>query len=101
VAGSLEVYTLIATLGRRDGDGLPENATGGAMMLYAPGRDEKEAVNDAVRLLRDAGLNVLEVSSEGTEADRTPEADERALMAQARDENNVMVVQTEAFYGDN
>ena len=95
----MDVYTLVATLGRREGDGLPERATGGGMMLYAPGRDEKEAVNDAARLLKEAGLNVLELGSEGTEAEREDISDEeRALMAQARAENSVVVVQTEAFY---
>lgn len=96
----MDVYTLIATLGRKKGDGLPQKASGGAMMLFAPGEDEKQAVNDAVRLLRDAGLNVLEVSSEGTEAERNISEDERSLMDQARMENNVLVVQTEAFFGD-
>ncbi|MEL7216517.1 MAG: hypothetical protein AAGJ96_11370 [Pseudomonadota bacterium] len=95
----MDVYTLVATLGRREGDGLPERATGGGMMLYAPGRDEKEAVNDAARLLKEAGLNVLELGSEGTEAERGDISDEeRALMEQARAENSVVVVQTEAFY---
>ena len=95
----MDVFTLIVSLGRKEDDGLPDAATGGAMMLYAPGRDEKEAVNDAVRLLRDAGLNVLEVSSEGTETERGPlEPDELALIAKARAENSVVVVQTEALY---
>ena len=95
----MDVYTLVATLGRCEGDGLPEHATGGGMMLYAPGRDEKEAVNDAARLLKQAGLNVLELGSEGAEAERGDiSEEERELIAQARAENSVVVVQTEVFY---
>ena len=30
-----QVYTLLVQVGRKDGDGLPDEATGGALMIYA------------------------------------------------------------------
>ena len=30
------VYTLTVEIGRKEGDGLPENATGAAMMCFLP-----------------------------------------------------------------
>ena len=38
------VFTLLVQVGRKDGDGLPEKATGGGLMIYASGVDEAEAV---------------------------------------------------------
>ena len=35
-----QVYTLLVEVGRRTGDGLPEGATGAALMCYASGVDE-------------------------------------------------------------
>ncbi|MGB0496810.1 MAG: hypothetical protein ACPGID_00600 [Rubricella sp.] len=97
------VYTLVVELGRVKGDGLPEKATGGGMVLYAPGRDEEEAVRDAVRLLKEAGLNPLEVTANGSIEEQEAEGaviapEERALMEQALAENGVVVASKEAFY---
>ena len=39
-----DVYTLLVQLGRKPGDGLPAKATGAAMLCYASGIDEAEAV---------------------------------------------------------
>ena len=39
-----QVYTLLVEVGRKQGDGLPEEATGAALMCYASGVDEAEAV---------------------------------------------------------
>ena len=38
-----QVYTLLVEVGRSAGDGLPEGATGAALMCYASGVDEGEA----------------------------------------------------------
>ena len=41
-----QVYTLVVEVGRKDGDGLPDKATGAALMIYASGVDEAEAVRE-------------------------------------------------------
>ena len=89
------VYILLVQTGRAEGDGLPERATGAALMCYASGRTEKHAVDETVKVLRQAGMAPLEVSSYGTQD--APELDlgdeERALMARALAENAVIVAQ--------
>ena len=35
------VYTLLVEVGRKEGDGLPDAATGGALMIYASGVDHQ------------------------------------------------------------
>ena len=97
-----DVYTLLVQVGRQDGDGLPDAATGGALLCYAAGKDEKAAVDATVALMRDAGLAPLEVESYGSRADRLAEgeeiaAEDAALMDRALDENAVIVVQTTVF----
>jgi hypothetical protein len=99
------VYTLLAEVGRKDGDGLPEGATGAALMCYASGVDEAEAVRETVALLRQAGLNPLEVSGYGSLEERLAEGhdideEERALMQRALDENAVIVAQMTPFFDD-
>lgn len=98
-----QVFTLLVQLGRKPGDGLPEDATGGAMLVYASGRDEAEAVRETVAVLKTADLNPLEVTSHGTLDERLAEgheidAEERALIARALDENAVIVAQMEPLY---
>jgi hypothetical protein len=93
-----QVYTLLVQLGRKPGDGLPERATGAAMMCYAAGIDEAEAVRETVAVLKAADLAPLEVSGYGTLAEREAEgqeipAEERALMERALAENAVIVAQ--------
>jgi hypothetical protein len=87
------VYILLVQTGRAEGDGLPEEATGAALICYASGRTEKHAVDETVKVLREAGMAPLEVSSYGTRD--APELelgdDERALMARALAENAVIV----------
>ena len=100
-----QVYTLLVEVGRKDEDGLPDGATGAALMCYAAGRDEEEAVRETVAILRDADLNVLEVSGYGALAEREAEGhdiseDERALMARALAENAVIVAQLTPFFDD-
>ncbi|WP_299816645.1 hypothetical protein [uncultured Jannaschia sp.] len=99
------VYTLLVEVGRRLEDGLPDGASGAALMCYAGGVDEDEAVRETVAVLKTAGMNVLEVTGYGTLEEREAdghdiEADERALMDRALEENAVIVAQTTVFRED-
>jgi hypothetical protein len=60
------VYILLVETGRIEGDGLPDGATGAALICYASGRSEKHAVDETVKVLREAGMAPLDVSSYGT-----------------------------------
>ena len=98
-----QVYTLIVEVGRKTGDGLPDKATGAALMCYASGVDEAEAVRETVAILKDADLAPLEVQGLGTLDERRKageeiEADEVALMDRALVENSVVVAQMTPFY---
>ncbi|MEE9427796.1 MAG: hypothetical protein V3V25_06560 [Paracoccaceae bacterium] len=97
------IYTLLVEVGRKDGDDLPDNATGAALMCYASGVDEAEAVRETVSILKQASMAPLDVSGYGTLEERLAEGhdingDERALMARALDENAVIVVQMTPFF---
>jgi hypothetical protein len=97
------VYTLVVEVGRKPDDGLPETATGAALMCYASGVDEAEAVRETVAVLKQAGLAPLDVTGHGTLEERLAEGDEigpdeRDLMDRAGAENAAIVVQTTAFY---
>ena len=97
-----QVYTLVVEVGRKAGDGLPDGATGAALMVYASGVDEAEAVRETVAILKQAGMVPLDVTGHGTCAEREAEGfdigdAERALMARARDENAVIVAQVTPF----
>ncbi|MEQ9692671.1 hypothetical protein [Shimia sp. SDUM112013] len=98
-----QVYTLLVQVGRKDGDGLPEGATGAALMIYASGVDEAEAVRETVAILKQADLAPLDVTGYGTLAEREAQGhdiaqDERDLMQRALDENSVVVAQMTEFY---
>ena len=100
-----KVYTLLVEVGRRTGDGLPDGATGAALVCYASGVDEAEAVRETVAVLKQAELNPLDVSGYGTVEERLSEGhdileDELALMDRAAAENAVIVAQMTPFYGD-
>lgn len=100
-----KVYTLLVEVGRKDGDGLPDGATGAALMCYASGVDEAEAVRETVAVLKQADLAPLDVSGYGTIEERLAEGheipeEERVLMNQALDENAVIVAQMTPYYGD-
>lgn len=100
-----QVFTLLVEVGRKDGDGLPEKATGGALMCYASGVDEAEAVRETVAVLKQADLNPLDVTGYGTADERRAmgheiEADEEELMARALEENSVIVAQFTPFFGE-
>ena len=98
-----QVYTLLVEIGRKDGDGLPVKATGAALMCFASGIDEAEAVRETVAILKQADTNPLDVTGYGTLAEREEEGheideDERALMARALDENSVIIAQMTPFF---
>lgn len=97
-----EVYILVVETGRADGDGLPEGASGAALMCYAAGRDESHAVAETVKVLRQAGMAPLEVTSYGTrETTGLALGDEElALMDRALAENAVIVAQTTLLEDD-
>jgi hypothetical protein len=100
-----KVYTLLVEVGRKDGDGLPKGATGAALICYASGVDEAEAVRETVAILKQADMAPLDISGYGTLEERLAEGhdideDEQALMQRARDENAVIVAQVTPFYDE-
>lgn len=98
-----KVYTLLVEVGRKEGDGLPKKATGAALMIYASGVDEAEAVRETVAILKQADMAPLDVSGYGTLEEREAEGhdisdDERDLMQRALEENAVIVAQVTPFF---
>lgn len=98
-----QVYTLLVQIGRKDGDGLPEGATGAALMIYASGVDEAEAVRETVAILKQADTAPLDVTGYGTLQEREEEGyeigdEERGLMQRALEENSVIVAQMTPFF---
>jgi hypothetical protein len=98
-----QVYTLLVEVGRNAGDGLPKEATGAALMCYASGVDEAEAVRETVAILKQADLAPLDVSGYGTLEERLDEGhdiaqEERDLMDRALEENSVIVAQLTPFF---
>jgi hypothetical protein len=98
-----QVYTLVVEVGRKAGDGLPAKATGAALLCYASGVDEDEAVRETVAILKQADMAPLDVSGYGTRAEREAEGDEipaeeAALMDRALADNAVIVAQVTPFY---
>ncbi len=100
-----QVFTLLVEVGRNPGDGLPKGASGAALMVYASGVDEAEAVRETVAILKQADMAPLDVSGYGTLAEREAEGhdiadEERALMVRALNENSVIVAQMTPFFED-
>lgn len=98
-----QVYTLLVQLGRKAGDGLPEGATGAALMCFASGIDEAEAVRETVAVLKQADCAPLDVTGYGTLEEREAAgheigADERALIRRALEDNAVIVAQMTPFF---
>ncbi|MCT8158783.1 hypothetical protein [Pseudoruegeria sp. SHC-113] len=98
-----QVFTLLVEVGRKTGDGLPKGATGAALVCYASGVDEAEAVRETVAILKQADLAPLEISGYGTLEERLAEGhdipdEEQALMARALEENSVIVAQMTPFF---
>lgn len=97
------VFTLVVEVGRKAADGLPKGATGAALMVYASGVDEAEAVRETVAVLKEADLAPLDVTGYGTLEERIAlgheiDEEERALMDQALAENAVIVAQVTPFF---
>ncbi len=100
-----QVFTLLVEIGRKRGDGLPEEATGAALMCFASGIDEAEAVRETVAILKQADTAPLDVTGYGTLDEREAlgheiDEEERALMQRALEENAVIVAQVTPFFGD-
>jgi hypothetical protein len=98
-----QVFTLLVEVGRKIGDGLPKDSTGAALMIYASGIDEAEAVRETVAILKQADVAPLDVSGYGTLDERLAEGheiaqEERELMQRALDENSVIVAQMTPFF---
>ncbi|TRD20625.1 hypothetical protein [Palleronia caenipelagi] len=103
MAKSHNVYTLLVQVGRSAEDDLPDGATGGALLCYATGIDEAEAVRETVAVLKQAGMAPLDVTGYGSLEDRLEDGaeiddEERALMDRAREENAVIVAQATPLY---
>ncbi|WP_380055258.1 hypothetical protein ACFE33_00075 [Falsihalocynthiibacter sp. SS001] len=98
-----QVFTLLVEVGRSENDGLPAKSTGAALMVFASGVDEAEAVRETVAILKQADMAPLDVSGYGTLEERLAEGhdisdEERELMERAKVENSVIVVQSTPFY---
>lgn len=101
-----QVYTLLVEVGRSADDGLPKDSTGAALMCYASGVDEAEAVRETVAILKQADLAPLDVTGYGTLDERLDDGhdisdEERELMARALAENSVIVAQMTPFFEGN
>ncbi len=100
-----EVYTLLVQVGRGPNDGLPDGATGAALLCYSAGRDEAEAVRETASVLKTADLIPLDVTSYGTLSEREAEGheigeDDRVLMERALAENAVIVAESTVLKED-
>ncbi|WP_299926637.1 hypothetical protein [uncultured Pelagimonas sp.] len=98
-----QVFTLLVEIGRKDGDGLPEKSTGAALMCYASGVDEAEAVRETVAILKQADTAPLDVTGYGTLDERREQGhdipdEEIELMDRALAENAVIVAQVTPFF---
>lgn len=96
------VFTLLVECGRRPKDGLPAKSTGAQLLCHVAGSTENEAVQAAVTVLREAGLAPLDVTSFGSVEERLAEeeidAEERALIDRAAEENDVIVAEVTPLY---
>jgi len=100
-----QVFTLLVEVGRSQNDGLPDGSTGAALMCFASGVDEAEAVRETVAILKQADMAPLDVSGYGTLKERLDDGhdisdDERGLMDRALAENAVIVAQMTPFFED-
>ena len=100
-----EVYTLVVQVGRSDNDGLPKNSSGAALVCYASGVDEAEAVSETVAILKQADLSPLDVTAYGTLQERQSQCqevdpEEQTLMQRVLDENSVIVAQITPFFSE-
>lgn len=84
------VHVLVVEVGRKEDDGLPDGATGAALLCYTAARDEAEAVRETVATLKQAGLSPLEVTAHDEPA-------EDDLAQRALTDNAVVVAQITHF----
>ncbi|MEM6358316.1 MAG: hypothetical protein AAF844_21870 [Pseudomonadota bacterium] len=97
------VFILMVEIGRKADDGLPDDASGAALVCYCAAKNEKTAVDATVLVLREAGLAPLEVESWGTRAEPLGPVDveaEAALLDRALAENAVIVANMTVFQGE-
>lgn len=99
------VYTLLVHVGRAKGDGLPDGSEGAALVCYASGVSEDEAVRETVAVLKRADLAPLEVTGYGSREDRIAEghdldAAELELMDRAQNENAVIIAEMVPVFPD-
>ena len=98
-----KLWAVLVEVGRKEGDGLPKKATGAALMVYATGVDEDEAVRETVAILKQADMATLDVTGYGTAEEGEAQGheigpEERALMDQALAENAVIVAEVTPFF---
>ena len=104
MGGSVDqpVFTLLVQVGRKPGDGLPERATGAAILCYAPAVDEETAVRETVALLKQADMAPLDVTGYGTLEERLAAGEvseeEQELMAMAGAQDAVVVAEMTPFF---
>ena len=89
-APEASVHMLVVEVGRKPGDGLPDGASGAALLCYTVARDEAEAVRETVSTLRQAGLAPLEVTAQ----DEPPDPE---FARRAREDDAVVVAQITHF----
>lgn len=100
-----KIFTLVLEVTKSENDDLPIEATGAAFVLFAPADDADEAVREAVKIFREAGLNPLEVSNYGTIEERISEGyefaeEEMALAEEAKNSNAIIILDKQLFFGD-
>ena len=100
-----KIYTLIAEVGRSKGDGLPKTSSGAALICYASGIDEAEAVRETIAILKVSGMSPLSISGYGNIEERIDqghdiEDHEYDLMDKATKENSVVISQVTPFFED-
>ncbi len=99
------VYTLVMEVTKHEGDDLPKEASGAAFVLFAPAEDEDEAVREAVKIFKEAGLSPLEVTSYGTIEQRKSEGyefseEELELANEAISAQAIIILDKQVFFGD-
>ena len=105
MARAQKVFTLLVQVGRQENDGLPEDASGAALLCYAAAKDEPEAVRETVAVLKTADLAPLDVTGYGDLDERENsgqdiDQEERDLMERAAEENAVIVAHVTPYFGE-
>ena len=98
-----EVFTLLVQVGRTKDDELPRTSLGAEILCFTVALTEEEAVHETVRLLKQADMNPLDVTGFGTMEERESDGqllsdEEKGLMAQAKQENSVIIAQMTPFF---